>query len=94
MGAARSFERESRSARFYRSEGDLNLAAFELHKSVESAYSALLLTLTNSSPPSHNLTFLRGLAEDQDRRLVEAWPRDQRRHMAWYKRPILACKLA
>lgn len=50
IGAARSFERESRSARFYRSEGDLNLAAFELHQSVESAYSALLLTLTNSSP--------------------------------------------
>lgn len=50
IGAARSFERESRGARFYRSEGDLNVAAFELHQSVESAYSALLLTLTNSSP--------------------------------------------
>jgi len=74
----------AKGARFYRSEGDLNLAAFELHQSVESAYSALLLTLTNYSPPSHNLKFLRGLAEDQDRRLVEAWPRDQHRHTAWY----------
>ncbi|QPB19561.1 nucleotidyltransferase and HEPN domain-containing protein [Rhizobium sp. 007] len=59
-------------------------AAFLLHQSVESAYSALLLTLTNYSPPSHNLKFLRGLAEDQDRRLIDAWPRDQHRYIAWY----------
>ncbi|MBB4187355.1 HEPN domain-containing protein [Sinorhizobium terangae] len=62
----------------------MNLAAFELHQSVESAYSRLLLTLTNHSPPSHNLKFLRGLAEDRDRRLVEVWPRDQHRYTAWY----------
>ncbi|WFU50691.1 nucleotidyltransferase and HEPN domain-containing protein [Sinorhizobium terangae] len=74
----------AKGARFYLSEGDLNLAVFELHQAVESAYSALLLTLTNYSPPSHNLKFLRGLAEDQDRRLVEAWPRDQHRFTAWY----------
>uniref|UniRef100_UPI000B3548B2 nucleotidyltransferase and HEPN domain-containing protein n=1 Tax=Rhizobium sullae TaxID=50338 RepID=UPI000B3548B2 len=73
-----------KGAKFYRTEGDINLAAFELHQSVESAYSALLLTLTNYSPPSHNLKFLRGLAEDQDRRLIDAWPRDQHRYIAWY----------
>ncbi len=61
-----------------------NRAAFLLHQAVESAYSAFLLTLTNYSPPSHNLKFLRGLAEDRDRRLVEAWPRDQHRFTAWY----------
>ena len=44
----------------------------------------MLLILTNYSPPSHNLKFLRGLAEDQDRRLIEAWPRDQHRFTAWY----------
>ncbi|MCA1370235.1 nucleotidyltransferase and HEPN domain-containing protein [Bradyrhizobium sp. BRP14] len=60
-------------------------AAFLLHQAVEAAYSALLLTLTNHSPPSHNLTFLRGLAEDRDRRLVEAWPREQHRHTVWFK---------
>ncbi|MGK9264995.1 nucleotidyltransferase and HEPN domain-containing protein [Sinorhizobium meliloti] len=59
-------------------------AAFLLHQAAESAYSCLLLTLTNYSPPSHNLKFLRGLAEDQDRRLIEAWPRDQHRFTAWY----------
>ncbi|WVT76277.1 nucleotidyltransferase and HEPN domain-containing protein (plasmid) [Sinorhizobium chiapasense] len=61
-----------------------NHAAFLLHQAVETAYSRLLLTLTNYSPPSHNLKFLRGLAEDRDRRLVEAWPRDQHRFSAWY----------
>lgn len=40
--------------------------------------------LTNYSPPSHKLTFLRALAEDQDRRLSEAWPREQQRHRAWF----------
>ncbi|WP_081161653.1 nucleotidyltransferase and HEPN domain-containing protein [Ensifer aridi] len=59
-------------------------AAFTLHQAIERLYSALLLTLTNYSPPSHNLKFLRGLAEDQDRRLVEAWPRAQHRFAAWY----------
>ncbi|WOS66853.1 nucleotidyltransferase and HEPN domain-containing protein [Sinorhizobium fredii] len=61
-----------------------NHAAFLLHQSVETAYSCALLTLTNYSPPSHNLKFLRGLAEDQDRRLVDAWPRDHHRLTAWY----------
>ncbi|HSM40464.1 MAG TPA: HEPN domain-containing protein, partial [Afifellaceae bacterium] len=50
----------------------------------EHAYTALLLTLTNYSPPSHNLVFLRSLAEDQDRRLVDAWPRGERPYTAWF----------
>ncbi|TCU16399.1 nucleotidyltransferase and HEPN domain-containing protein [Rhizobium sullae] len=58
--------------------------AFTLHQAIERLYSALLLMLTNYSPPSHNLKFLRGLAEDQDRRLIDAWPRDQHRYTAWY----------
>ncbi|WP_027513035.1 nucleotidyltransferase and HEPN domain-containing protein, partial [Rhizobium sullae] len=71
-------------SRFYLSKTNLALAAFMLHQAVETAYSCLLLTLTNYSPPSHNLKFLRGLAEDQDRRLIDAWPRDQHRYTAWY----------
>jgi predicted nucleotidyltransferase/HEPN domain-containing protein len=74
----------AKGTKFYLAEGELNLAAFELHQSVESAYSCLLLTLANHSPPSHNLKFLRGLAEDRDQRLVEVWPRDQHRFTAWY----------
>ncbi|TCU13672.1 nucleotidyltransferase and HEPN domain-containing protein [Rhizobium sullae] len=72
------------TARFLIDRRNPRLAAFQLHQSIESTYSALLLTLTNYSPPSHNLKFLRGLAEDQDRRLIDAWPRDQHRYAAWY----------
>lgn len=61
-----------------------NQAAFLTHQAVETAYSCLLLTVTNYSPPSHNIKFLRGLAEDLDRRLIDIWPRDQHRFMAWY----------
>ncbi|WDZ80868.1 nucleotidyltransferase and HEPN domain-containing protein (plasmid) [Ensifer adhaerens] len=71
-------------SRFYLGKSNLALAAFVLHQAVETAYSCLLLTLTNYSPPSHNIKFLRGLAEDRDQRLVEAWPRDQHRFSAWY----------
>jgi predicted nucleotidyltransferase/HEPN domain-containing protein len=59
-------------------------AAFLLHQSIEQAYATLLLVLTNYSPPSHNLKFLRMLGEDRDRRLIEAWPREQQRYNAWF----------
>lgn len=59
-------------------------AAFELHQAIEQAYSCVLLTLTNYGPPSHNIKFLRSLAEEQDRRLAEAFPRDQHRERAWF----------
>ncbi|MBB3355578.1 hypothetical protein FHT70_005541 [Rhizobium sp. BK049] len=61
-----------------------NWAAFSLHQSLEQAYSCVLLTLTNYSQPSHNIKFLRSLAEEQDRRLAEAFPRDQHRERAWF----------
>ncbi|MDR9804213.1 nucleotidyltransferase and HEPN domain-containing protein [Rhizobium hidalgonense] len=70
--------------RFYAGEAQLRVAAFELHQSIEQAYSCVLLTLTNYGPPSHNIKFLRSLAEEQDRRLAEAFPRDQHRERAWF----------
>ncbi|MGK9339344.1 nucleotidyltransferase and HEPN domain-containing protein [Sinorhizobium meliloti] len=73
-----------RLARYAISDEQRNHAAFNLHQAVEAAYSCLLLTLTNYSPPTHSLKFLRGLAEDHERRLVEAWPREQHRFTAWY----------
>ncbi|OHV77193.1 nucleotidyltransferase and HEPN domain-containing protein [Rhizobium sp. LCM 4573] len=89
--AKEHFERQSQSAAEFRQLAQYaiqndwrNRAAFLLHQAVETAYACLLLTLTNYSPPSHNLKFLRGLAEDHDRRLIEAWPRDQHRFTAWY----------
>ncbi|MDR9812691.1 nucleotidyltransferase and HEPN domain-containing protein [Rhizobium hidalgonense] len=61
-----------------------NWAAFSLHQSLEQAYSCVLLTLTNYGPPSHNIKFLRSLAEEQDRRLADTFPRDQHRERAWF----------
>jgi predicted nucleotidyltransferase/HEPN domain-containing protein len=51
-------------------------AAFMLHQAAEASYACFLLVETFYFPRSHNLKFLRSLAEDNDRRLVEAWPRE------------------
>lgn len=59
-------------------------AAFLFHQALEQAYSCVLLTLTNYGPPSHNIKFLRSLAEGQDRRLAEAFPRNEHRERAWF----------
>ncbi|MEW6598887.1 MAG: HEPN domain-containing protein [Pseudomonadota bacterium] len=53
-------------------------AAFNLHQAAETAYACFLLVETFYFPRSHNLKFLRSLAEDNDRRLVEAWPRESK----------------
>src|SRR5690606_26819040 len=55
-----------------------NAAAFALHQAVERAYGCYLLTHTFYFPRSHNIKFLRSLAEDKDERLVAAWPRDSK----------------
>ena len=53
-------------------------AAFNLHQAVETAYACFLLVHTFYFPRSHNIKFLRSLAEDVDTRLVTGWPREQR----------------
>jgi hypothetical protein len=53
-------------------------AAFNLHHAVETAYACLLLARSFYFPRSHKIRFLRSLAEDQDKRLIEAGPRDTR----------------
>ncbi len=55
-----------------------NKAAFNLHQATETAYACFLLVRTLYFPRSHNIKFLRGLAEETDARLVAAWPRDNR----------------
>jgi uncharacterized protein len=52
-----------------------NEAAFLLHQAAERVLHGLLLVTGGYSPKSHNLKFLRSLAEDKDRRLIAAWPR-------------------
>ncbi len=53
----------------------LKTAAFNLHQAAETAYACYLLTWTFYFPRSHNIKFLRSLAEDKEPRLIEAWPR-------------------
>lgn len=50
-------------------------AAFNLHQAAETAYTCFLLVRSQYVQRSHNLKFLRSLAEDREPRLVEAWPR-------------------
>ncbi|UVD60875.1 nucleotidyltransferase and HEPN domain-containing protein (plasmid) [Rhizobium sp. Pop5] len=81
---ARLLKQFSEGAAFHISRGNFDVAAFDLHQTLEQAYACVLLTLTNYGPPSHNIKFLRSLAEEQDRRLAEAFPRDQHRERAWF----------
>ena len=67
-----------KGARFYAAEGDANDAAFLYHQATERAYICLLLTLTMYAPKSHNIKFLRSLAEGQCFDLIDAWPRDSK----------------
>ncbi len=52
-----------------------NKAAFALHQATETVYACFLLVRTLYFPRSHNIKFLRSLAEDSEPRLIEAWPR-------------------
>lgn len=63
---------------FYATQGNHKLTAFSLHQAVEACFACFLLVHTFYFPRSHNIKFLRSLAEDLDTRLVEAWPREQR----------------
>jgi predicted nucleotidyltransferase/HEPN domain-containing protein len=63
------------------SEVDIEWAkntAFNLHQAAETAYICFLLVRTHYVPRSHNLKFLRSLAEDKEPRLIESWPRTTR----------------
>ncbi len=54
------------------------MAAFSLHQATETAYACFLLVRTHYFPRSHNIKFLRSLSEDNEPRLIEAWPRTQK----------------
>ncbi|MEJ5083750.1 nucleotidyltransferase and HEPN domain-containing protein [Ochrobactrum sp. MYb379] len=73
-----------KAARMGIEENSLKEAAFLFHQAIEQAYSGLLLTLTNYTPASHNIKFLRSIAESQAPSLADVWPRDQQRYSAWF----------
>lgn len=62
-------------AAFAITENEHKDAAFLLHQAAERAYACFLLVRTLYFPRSHNIKFLRSLAEDSEPRLIEAWPR-------------------
>ena len=53
-------------------------AAFMLHQATERAYICVLLVRKLYFSKSHNIKFLRSLAEDNEPQLITAWPRDRR----------------
>ena len=83
------YETESRSATNWLRMAELattegtdrdwrNKAVFNLHQATETAYACFLLVRTLYFPRSHNIKFLRSLAEDKELRLIDAWPRATR----------------
>lgn len=72
--------------KLYRERGNPNLAAFTLHQAAERLYICVLLVETLYFPRSHNIKFLRSLAEDKEPRLVEAWPRATKTERARFER--------
>lgn len=75
-----------RGASYAQRDGDLNKAAFDFHQAAERLYICFLLVRTLYFPRSHNIKFLRSLAEDKEPRLVEAWPRATRQDRARFER--------
>lgn len=70
-------------------------AAFHLHQAVETSYILSLLVHTFYFPRSHNIKFLRSLAEDVDKTLVAAWPREtklERRRFETLKRAYVEAR--
>ena len=72
------------TARYVQSQGRNKEAAFNLHQTTERLYHCVLLVCTFYTPHVHNLAFLRSQAELIDRRLIDVWPRDNRRERAMF----------
>jgi HEPN domain-containing protein/predicted nucleotidyltransferase len=66
------------TARFVRTRGRPNEAAFHLHQAAEKAYHGLILAMTLYSAKTHRLNLLRDRAESLDSRLIGVWPRNNK----------------
>ncbi|MBI1198954.1 MAG: HEPN domain-containing protein [Phenylobacterium sp.] len=75
---SKKIESALKIARFAIEQSELNDGAFLLHQAVERCYACFLLVRTLYFPRSHNIKFLRSLAEQADARLIGAWPRDNK----------------
>ncbi|MEG8222336.1 HEPN domain-containing protein [Sphingomonas sp. HH69] len=65
-------------------KGRTNEPAFILHQACERLYHCVLLVLTFYTPHRHNIAFLRSIADTLDLRLVDVWPRDDRKSRALF----------
>jgi HEPN domain-containing protein/predicted nucleotidyltransferase len=65
-------------------KGHLKETAFEMHQTVETLYNCVLLVVTSYSPHRHNIAALRALADKLDPRLVDVWPRENRKDRALF----------
>ena len=78
-GIARAFQTaEDQMAKGVDDLGWRKDAAFTLHQATERAYACFLLVRTLYFPRSHNIKFLRSIAEDKEPRLIGAFPRETR----------------
>lgn len=80
---------------FYISRGNSEDASFLLHQATERAYACILLVRSFYFPRSHNIKFLRSLAEDLDKSLIAAWPREhklERRRFELLKRAYVEAR--
>jgi predicted nucleotidyltransferase/HEPN domain-containing protein len=77
-----TIETSLETAAFQMSKGEVkdwpHKAAFNLHQATEAAYIAVLLLTGFYAPRSHNIKFLRTLAETKAPSLTPAWPRETR----------------
>ncbi|OHT21675.1 HEPN domain-containing protein [Edaphosphingomonas haloaromaticamans] len=64
---------------FFYSNGQYEDAAYSLQQACERLYYCVLLVYTFYTPYTHNIKFLRQLAERLSPHLIEAWPRDKRK---------------
>lgn len=74
----KAFRQEVQAASIEDDEEWLGDAAFTLHQAAERAYACYLLVHTLYFPRSHNIKFLRSLAEDKEPSLIEAWSRESK----------------
>ncbi|WP_033073483.1 HEPN domain-containing protein [Sphingopyxis sp. MWB1] len=74
------------TAQFSEREGRLKDAAFLMHQTAERLYDCVLLVCKFYTPHSHNLAFLRTQAEGIDVRLIDAWPREDRKDRARFEK--------
>ena len=64
----------------------LKEAAFDTHQAAEFLYHCVLLVCSFYTPHVHNLAFLRTQAERIDERLIDAWPREDRKQRAMFEK--------